>query len=104
MGEGRSQGESSSLPLHSPLGPRKSAFHKWRPGLKPQKCRGQERTRVMEKAARSPSTSSRLFTLRVAMGGGGRREETRVRHLRRMSLAGHPVLPWLHPRLHPRVP
>lgn len=35
----------------------------------------------MEKAAHSHTTSSKLFTLRVDMGGGGRREETRVRHL-----------------------
>lgn len=40
-----------------------------------------ERICVMEKAAHSHTTSSKLFTLRVDRGGGGRREETRVRHL-----------------------
>lgn len=67
-----------SSPRHGD--PRKSGFRKWRPGLRPQDGRGQGKAlHYREKAARSHTTSSKLFTLRNDKGEGGR--ETRVIHL-----------------------
>lgn len=66
--------------------------------IRTQNCRGGvgERICVMEKAVRAHTTSNKLFTLRadVGVGLGGDQGETSRKNV---SLAGHPVLPWLHP-------
>lgn len=58
----------------------------------------------MEKAVRAHATSNKLFTLRADMGVGGLGGDQGETSLKNVSLAGHPVLPWLHPRLHPLEP
>lgn len=58
----------------------------------------------MEKAVRAYTTSNKLFTLRADMGVGGLGGDQGETSLKNVSLAGHPVLPWLHPRLHPLEP
>ena len=73
--------------------------------IRTQNCRGGvgERICVMEKAVHAHTTSNKLFTLRVDMGVGLGEDKDET-SLKNVSLAGHPVLPWLHPRLHPQVP